>query len=204
MACSSAGSVRVRVKQRPTAQLAAPRCAGDVHCGLQQESEAAADVQAHLSFAVRVQARPARPGLRPQAARADRRRLRRDDRDHAVPVPGLELPDARQVQGPDHGHRHRGNRSRGDDRHHGGPAAGRRPGHRHHQGRRRRPGGRRCAWRDGTPSRPSSPAVPARRLQRLSVERPLHRGQRQPAGRLPGQRRGRGAGAAADRPGCIT
>ena len=45
---------------------------------------------------------PARPGIRAQAAGADRWRLRRDDRDHAVPVSGLELPDARQVQGPDH------------------------------------------------------------------------------------------------------
>src|ERR1700722_15606750 len=74
-------------------------------CGFQHESEAAADVQANLSFAVRVQARPARPGLCPQTARADRRRLRRDDRRYAVPVSGLELPDARQVLGPDHGHR---------------------------------------------------------------------------------------------------
>src|SRR5256886_16080377 len=45
-------------------------------------------------------------------------------RHHAVPVPGLELPDARQVQGPDHARGDPGDGPRRNDRNHGRPAAG--------------------------------------------------------------------------------
>lgn len=158
-------------------------------------------VSSHRPSAVRRQAGEARSRLRPQTPGVDRRRVRRDDRDHAVPVPGLELSNARQVQGHDHGRCHRGDRARRNDRHHGGASPRRRTRHGVHQERRRRSGGR-----SGTRRHGSSAGHHLRwrthplRQQRCALERPLHRGQRQSSRRFPRQRRRRSAGQSADSP----
>nr|WP_284289655.1 hypothetical protein [Angustibacter aerolatus] len=58
--------------------------------------------------AVRGQARRPGPRLRPPLPGGPGWQVGRDDRRHAVPVPGVELPAPRQVQGHAARHRHRG------------------------------------------------------------------------------------------------
>ncbi len=147
------------------------------------------------------QARQARRRLRPQAPGGPGRSVRRDHRRHAVRLPVVERPPARQVPRPALRDRCGGDGPRRDARDDDRAAAREGPS-RHHRGRRpERPDRGRRHRRDRPPARHRRRRRGAPgRLDGQPVERQLRDRERQHAGRLHGQRQRRDAGPPPGRP----